>query len=175
MKTKSALVTVAVVGMLAMSIQPASAHARAKLDLNDSPSPLDIRGAAFGHTSARVMTIMGTYGRWRASVLSKRDTAVYFTYDTVGGPKFDYFVWVHYRSGRLVAKLRKVVTGGSVYLQKVPVKKDGKFVSVNFRSRLIRASGYLRWKVFTSFASSNFCKNTCWDSAPNRGMVPHDL
>jgi len=160
---------------LFIAIPNAQAHVGSKFDLNDSPSPLDIRSGAFFHSESRLGTAMQTYGRWRASMLFKPNTDVYFIYDSKGGPKFDYFVWVHYEGGRLVAKLRRVVGEGSVYMQMVPVVKEGKWLYVDFRKRAIGASGFVRWGVLTSFKSQTFCKNECWDGLPNRGMVTHDL
>jgi len=153
----------------------AQAHVGSKFDANDSPSPLDIRSGAFFHTESRLGTAVQTYGRWRASMLSKPNTNVYFIYDSKGGPAFDYFVWVHYENGELVAKLRRTLNQGSVYLQEVPVAKEGKMLVIDFRKKAIGAGGFVRWGVITSFESRNYCKDGCWDGLPNRGMITHNL
>lgn len=175
---RRALSVLVAAGCLALSsgFDVASAHPGSRSDRNDTAGPLDISSTAIAHEGHLLAFSVTTFGRWRSADLTGR-RAFYFDFDSRGNGAVDYYVAIFW-DARLKANLWKENGDNDRFVTQLDVNRpdDGRTVGTVFnRSRIDQQGSFIRWAAISQFRSSRVCTRTCWDTAPNRGMISHSL
>lgn len=157
----------------------AQGHVQVDVDYADASSPLDIYAAGLGHTDRLIFGAGVMVSRFRNVVLGA-DGDFYVDFDTRGGGKADYYVWVNSTAGRLSARVYEYTADSSLLIGYGDAwRYDAKTVNFRFARRLIHSNGgYLKWYANTRyFRGINKYGNPTytWDDAPDRGMKGHSL
>jgi hypothetical protein len=157
-----------------------NAHADTKRisDGNDRPGRLDIRSASHGHSGARVVHTISTFGRWPTRLLGPNTPNLFAVeISTDGDRRLERVVLVFFQNGRMVAGVFRVRSGGRlVFIGRASASKpNARSVRVSIRrSRLGDPVGY-RWNAYSQFGSAASGCNLCIDRAPNSRRVLHDI
>jgi hypothetical protein len=100
------------IGVLAAALLlpaiPAQAHDRGVGDANDTWTPLDISGAAVGHTASRTFGVVQTYPTFPNRYLNTRGAL----FMDVG----NRYVFIYARYGVLKAQVRRYTANGSAWV-----------------------------------------------------------
>jgi hypothetical protein len=164
----AALMTVALMAVVA------GAHHTDLLDPDDTRSRLDVRQVRFRHQPAPPFWTVVTFGEWRTAEMWDRGYIMVLL-DTEGGVGAEYYLLVRSTGRALGGSLwRAHSTGPDSYLGSVPVKRFSRrsaSVQVGL-SRLTfgKSRSIYRWWVQTIY-TSNTCRRTCQDRAPNGDPV----
>lgn len=170
-----------VVALLLLQSGVADAHSQIRNDGNDTSGPLDIRTALLSHDDGVLGVAVITGARWRSSLL-RHENAFFIDFDTQGGPQADYYVSIFFNR-RLKANLWKAREGDrDRFIRSVSVFRSqdsqlaGKSVGITLNiSALHPRGGYLRWYAASTFKTQQFCRDICYDFAPNRTMYRHAI
>jgi hypothetical protein len=163
------------VAIFLASAGPAVANTKTISDPNDRPGPLDIRSASHGHAGARVTHRISTFGTWPIGLL-RPSTPNLFAVEisTDSDPALERVVLISSRNGRMIADVFTLPSGDFVGSASAS-KPNARTLRVSIlRSRLGNPAGY-RWNAFSQFKAAGACSSFCFDRAPNRGRVLHDI
>lgn len=159
----------AVALVLPMAI-PAQAHMVVRGDYNDSASPLDVRAAAFMHTSDFYVGGIETYDVFRNGMLGAKGD-LYVDIDSVGTREADYYVAMSMHNGSLKARVYRYSNNTSYLIGRGQAwRPNTRIVMFAFRRSVIRrTSGYIRF-----YGSSRFQRgvdeygtvDNWWDRTP---------
>ena len=161
------LVISAVLGIVGTS-SDASAHTFTQADGNDSPGHLDLRSVTVEHMNknASLVFTFTTYNRWKANA-DLNDSLFLIAIDHAGDGTPDRCAFIYYYGG-----LRGELTNcGRKGLSALKVSKPSRtkarmILPGEIRSHYWFAGSY--WK-------GKDCKKGCWDYAPNKKWLFHDL
>ena len=155
----------------------AQADTRRISDANDRPGRLDIRSASHGHSGARVVHTISTFGRWPARLLGPNTPNLFAVEISTDGDRgLERVVLVFFQNGRMVAGVFRVRSRRLVFIGSASASKpNARSVRVSIRrSRLGSPAGY-RWNAYSQFGSAASGCNLCIDRAPNSRRVLHDI
>jgi hypothetical protein len=155
----------------------AHADTRRISDANDRPGRLDIRSASHGHSGARVVHTISTFGRWPGRLLGPNTPNLFAVEISTDGDRgLERVVLVFFQNGRMVAGVFRVRSRRLVFVGSASASKPtARSVRVSIRrSRLGTPAGY-RWNAYSQFGSAASGCNLCIDRAPNSRRVLHDI
>ena len=155
----------------------AHADTRRISDANDRPGRLDIRSASHGHSGARVVHTISTFGRWPGRLLGPNTPNLFAVEISTDGDRgLERVVLVFFQNGRMVAGVFRVRSRRLVFVGSASASKPtARSVRVSIRrSRLGTPAGY-RWNAYSQFGSTASGCNLCIDRAPNSRRVLHDI
>jgi hypothetical protein len=164
----AALVTITLV------VVAAGAHHSDLEDPDDTRGKLDVKHVRFAHVGRPPFWTVVTFGEWRTAAMWDRGY-IMVSLDTQGGARAEYYLLIRSVRTALEGTLwRARVHEPDAYLGSVPVKRLSRR-SASVQMRLTRVTfgssrTYYRWWVETVF-TSDVCRRTCHDRAPNRDAV----
>src|SRR5918999_6341801 len=103
-----------------------NAHADTKRisDGNDRPGRLDIRSASHGHSGARVVHTISTFGRWPRRLLGPNTPNLFAVeISTDGDRRLERVVLAFSRNGRMVAGVFRLPSGRLVFIGSASASK----------------------------------------------------
>jgi hypothetical protein len=153
----------------------AGAHHTDLADPDDTRGMLDVKEVRFAHQGTPPSWTIVTFGEWKTAAIWDRGYLMVLL-DTREGPAADHYLLLRSARVELQGSLWRVRNvGPDSYLGSVPVRRlspRSATVQVGL-SRLTfggKRTSY-RWWVQTLF-TSDLCRRTCHDRAPNTASVP---
>jgi hypothetical protein len=164
---------VAVVTIVAIALS-AGAHDTDLRDPNDTRGKLDVREVLLGHEPGPPRWTVITFARWSIPEMWDRGY-VEVLLDTKGDDRAEYYILVRSNRKKLEGTLwRLVAVGPDPYLGAVAVdRRSLKSVTVEVGLWRLTFGGqrdFYRWWIHTVY-TSEICRRTCHDRAPNRNAV----
>ncbi len=153
-------------------------------DGNDSPGQLDIKRAALGYHDGRFALVVEIAEPRLQALAWSTPNYIWMDFDSLArqGNNYysgsrspsDFYAWIKIsRDGNsLVGKIARYKRGPDVNVGTGVVEVlDSRTVRMTFDSDLINASGSVRWFASARFRNRARCSKSCWDYAPNRGLL----
>ena len=164
----AALVTIAVMTVVA------GAHDTDFLDPNDARGKLDVKQVRLAHVPGPPTWTVVTFAEWSTAGMWDRGYIMVLL-DTQGGVGAEYYLLVRSVGTALQGSLWRAHTyGPDSYLGSVPSSRPsrrGASVQVSLKRLTFGASrSFYRWRVQTVY-TSDLCRRTCHDRAPNQDPV----
>lgn len=159
---------------IALAAAAAGAHHTDLADPDDTRGKLDVKQVRFAHVAQPPFWTVVTFGQWGTAEMWDRGY-ITISLDTQGREGADYYMLIRSTHRSLEGSLwRARAYGPDSYLGSVPVKRLSRR-SVSVRLGLSRVTfgtsrDFYRWRVETLF-TSDICRRTCHDRAPNGGPV----
>lgn len=166
-------VVAASIALLAIVASAAPAFHAGVADPNDTRGRLDVRRVRLAHRGGTEVTVI-TFASWSPSAIWDRGN-LYVFLDTSGGPDAEYFVLVRSTGQDLQASLwRDRPDRRDRFLRNVKVRrKTSNGASVRLPIKSLEFGGFRTsyfWWATTTFTSDR-CRRTCVDRAPDDGSV----
>jgi hypothetical protein len=165
------VVAVLTVALLALV---AGAHDTDLTDPDDARGKLDVKQVRLAHQPGPPQWTIVTFGEWRTAEMWDRGYLMVLL-DTQGGGGAEYYLLVRSVGVALQGSLwRAHAYGPDSYLGSVPARRPSRHaasVQVGLSRLTFGASrSFYRWWVETVY-TSDLCRRTCHDRAPNREPV----
>lgn len=149
------------------------------MDPRDTDGKLDVRGVELDHTGEPLTWLVRTYGSWTIKEIWDRGFIV-IDLDTTAGPEADHYLLVRSDGRHLKGNLYRVRDSGrDARLGAVEVRHpDTRTVKIEFDlGRIGVGSGRTSfgWDVLSIYSAKHICRNACFDSAPDAGMVTQPI
>ncbi|HEX5936093.1 MAG TPA: hypothetical protein VFZ75_00150 [Actinomycetota bacterium] len=163
----AAIVTVGVVTLVA------GAHDTDFMDPNDRAGKLDVRIVKLKHAPSPAIWTVVTFGDWGIREIWDRGYVTVML-DTRDGPPADHYLLVRSTGNELRGSLWRIrAVGPDIFQGAVQVhRRSRRSVSVQvslWRLAFGESRRFYRWSVHTIF-TSDACRRTCQDHAPNGGV-----
>jgi hypothetical protein len=164
----AAIITIALMAVVA------GAHDTDFQDPDDARGKLDVKQVRLAHTPGPPTWTIVTFGEWSTAGMWDRGYMMVLL-DTQGGAAAEYYLLVRSAGTALQGSLwRAHAYGPDSYLGSVPTKRPSRrsaSVQVGLNRLTFGASrAFYRWWVQTVY-TSDLCRRTCHDRAPNREPV----
>jgi hypothetical protein len=164
----AALVTVVAMALVA------GAHHTDLVDRNDARGKLDVREVRLRHEGTPPFWSVVTFAEWGVREMWDRGYVMVLL-DTAKGEAAEYYLLVRSNGRAMEGSLWRVrAVGPDSRLGTVEVRRlSRRSVSVQvglFRLTFGEKRDFYRWWVHTTY-TSDVCRRTCHDRAPNRGGV----
>lgn len=171
---RAAVPFVAALTTIVLMTVAAGAHDTDFLDPNDTRSKLDVRQVRLAHISGPPIWTVVTFGEWSTASIWDRGYMMIML-DTQAGTSAEHYLLVRSTGPSLAGSLwRARNVGPDTYLGSLPVKRLSR-QSASIQVALFRLTfganrSFYRWWVQTVY-TSDVCRRTCHDRAPNSGAV----
>jgi hypothetical protein len=162
------LITVALMAVVA------GAHDTDFLDPNDARGKLDVRQVRLAHAPGPPTWTIVTFAEWSSAEMWDRGYILVLL-DTQGGGGAEYYLLVRSAGASLQGSLwRAHAYGPDSFLGSVPARRPSRHaasIQVGLSRLTFGASrSFYRWWVETVY-TSDLCRRTCHDRAPNQEPV----
>jgi hypothetical protein len=172
------LVVAGVAGLVGLVLAlPAMANHTSQHDPNDTDGRLDLRTVRFDHERPLVWTFI-TIAEWRPRQIFDRGYFV-VELDTRDDEAIDYFIVLRSTGREMAATLHRIQGDGTqAEIATLDSGKDGgrsAWVALALRRIVIGARRTSYFWAATSLYTGEPCRRTCFDRAPDDGMVDQPL
>jgi hypothetical protein len=174
-RTWRGVATASIVALMAVS--NAQADTRRISDGNDVSGRLDIRRASHGHSGARLVHKISTFGTWGARLVRRSGTNLFSLEISTDGDRHpERVVLIYSRNGRMIADVFRFSGGNLTLIGPASASRpNARTVRVSIRRSRLGDPGRYRWSAHSQYKNAGACSNFCVDSAPNTGRVLHDI
>ena len=166
---KKAAGLLAAIALTALGLTPAQAHFQSRRDLNDTPSPIDIKYTAVAHDDTYWFGYITTYDSFTNSSANGRRGAFYFDFRPGGGGR-GFFVVIYWNGYKWVGQVKKATYQGSYRVGTAQVVRlDPKRIGFQVKRQIVNGgAARMQFGSRSFYKTSWLCEDGCTDWAPRR-------